>query len=53
VAAHLKAAGYTDKDITMFAVPEHPKEGVHGLNERRSERSVYVGRDFLNDLVKA
>jgi acetylornithine deacetylase/succinyl-diaminopimelate desuccinylase-like protein len=26
--------------------------GVHGLNERRSVRSVYVGRDFLYDLVK-
>ena len=27
VAAHLKAAGYDDKDVTLFAVPEHPKEG--------------------------
>jgi acetylornithine deacetylase/succinyl-diaminopimelate desuccinylase-like protein len=26
--------------------------GVHGLNERRSIRSVFVGRDFLTDLVK-
>jgi acetylornithine deacetylase/succinyl-diaminopimelate desuccinylase-like protein len=26
--------------------------GVHGLNERRSVRSVFVGRDFLNELVK-
>ena len=26
--------------------------GAHGLNERRSERSVFVGRDFLTDLVK-
>jgi acetylornithine deacetylase/succinyl-diaminopimelate desuccinylase-like protein len=26
--------------------------GVHGLNERRSVRSVYIGRDFLTDLVK-
>jgi acetylornithine deacetylase/succinyl-diaminopimelate desuccinylase-like protein len=26
--------------------------GVHGLNERRSIRSVFVGRDFLNDLVR-
>jgi acetylornithine deacetylase/succinyl-diaminopimelate desuccinylase-like protein len=26
--------------------------GVHGLNERRSVRSVFVGRDFLTDLVK-
>ena len=27
--------------------------GAHGLNERRSMRSVFVGRDFLTDLVKA
>ena len=27
--------------------------GAHGLNERRSVRSVYIGRDFLTDLVKA
>jgi acetylornithine deacetylase/succinyl-diaminopimelate desuccinylase-like protein len=27
--------------------------GVHGLNERRSVRALYVGRDFLNDLIKA
>jgi acetylornithine deacetylase/succinyl-diaminopimelate desuccinylase-like protein len=27
--------------------------GTHGLNERRSVRSVFVGRDFLTDLVKA
>src|SRR5262245_11134987 len=27
VAAHLKAAGYSDKDITLFSTPEHPKEG--------------------------
>src|SRR3984885_12717931 len=26
--------------------------GVHGLNERRSIRAVFVGRDFLTDLVK-
>jgi acetylornithine deacetylase/succinyl-diaminopimelate desuccinylase-like protein len=26
--------------------------GVHGLNERKSVRSLYVGRDFLFDLVK-
>jgi hypothetical protein len=26
--------------------------GVHGLNERRSVRALYVGRDFLNDLIK-
>ena len=27
MAAHLKAAGYGDQDITLFSVPEHPKEG--------------------------
>jgi acetylornithine deacetylase/succinyl-diaminopimelate desuccinylase-like protein len=27
--------------------------GAHGLNERRSVRSAYIGRDFLTDLVKA
>ena len=27
MAAHLKAAGYTDADLTLFSVPEHPKEG--------------------------
>lgn len=27
MAAHLKAAGYSDVDLTLFAVPEHPKEG--------------------------
>ncbi len=27
IAARLKAAGYTDKDITLFATPEHPKDG--------------------------
>jgi acetylornithine deacetylase/succinyl-diaminopimelate desuccinylase-like protein len=26
--------------------------GAHGLNERRSVRSLYIGRDFLTDLVK-
>lgn len=27
VAARLKAAGYTDAQLTLFSVPEHPKEG--------------------------
>jgi acetylornithine deacetylase/succinyl-diaminopimelate desuccinylase-like protein len=27
IAAHLKTAGFEDKDITLFSVPEHPKEG--------------------------
>jgi hypothetical protein len=37
MAAHLKAAGYSDADITLFSVPEHPKEGglvaiLHGTS---------------------
>src|SRR3984885_3133948 len=27
MAAYLKAAGYADTDVTLFSVPEHPKEG--------------------------
>ena len=27
MAAHLKAAGFADADLHLFAVPEHPKEG--------------------------
>jgi acetylornithine deacetylase/succinyl-diaminopimelate desuccinylase-like protein len=27
MAAHLKAAGYRDADITLFSVPDHPKDG--------------------------
>ena len=27
MAVHLKAAGYSDEDITLFSVPEHPREG--------------------------
>ncbi len=27
VAAHLRAAGYPEQDLTPFSVPEHPKEG--------------------------
>ncbi|UIJ45994.1 M20/M25/M40 family metallo-hydrolase [Sphingomonas cannabina] len=27
IAARLKAAGYADRDVTLFSVPEHPKEG--------------------------
>jgi len=43
--------------IPVYGVPggwgDPDGNGVHGLNERRSVRSVYVGRDFLTDLVKA
>jgi acetylornithine deacetylase/succinyl-diaminopimelate desuccinylase-like protein len=27
IAAHLKAAGFADPDVTLFSVPDHPKEG--------------------------
>ena len=27
VATRMKAAGFTDSEITMFSVPEHPKDG--------------------------
>src|SRR6202050_1893399 len=27
MAAHLKAAGFPDADVTLFAAPDHPKEG--------------------------
>jgi acetylornithine deacetylase/succinyl-diaminopimelate desuccinylase-like protein len=27
MAAHLKAAGYSDSDLHLFAAPDHPKEG--------------------------
>jgi len=38
VAGHLKSAGFTDEDITLFSVPDHPKEGgivaiLHGSSK--------------------
>src|ERR1700761_4154239 len=27
VAAHLKKAGFTDKEVSLFSTPDHPKEG--------------------------
>jgi acetylornithine deacetylase/succinyl-diaminopimelate desuccinylase-like protein len=43
--------------IPVYGVPgfwgDHDGNGIHGLNERRSVRAMYVGRDFLNDLIKA
>ena len=42
--------------IPVYGVPGHwydpDGNGVHGLNERASQRSVFIGRDFLTDLVK-
>jgi len=43
--------------IPVYGVPgpwgDPDGHGAHGLNERRSVRAVFVGRDFLTDLVKA
>ena len=43
--------------IPTYGVPgswgDPDGNGAHGLDERREVRSVYVGRDFLYDLVKA
>jgi acetylornithine deacetylase/succinyl-diaminopimelate desuccinylase-like protein len=42
--------------IPVYGVPggwgDPDGNGAHGLNERRSVRAVFVGRDFLTDLVK-
>ncbi|HVF94268.1 MAG TPA: M20/M25/M40 family metallo-hydrolase [Sphingomonas sp.] len=43
--------------IPTYGVPggwgDPDGNGAHGLDERREVKSVYVGRDFLYDLVKA
>ncbi len=43
--------------IPTYGVPgpwgDPDGNGVHGLNERIEKRSLYVGRDYLFDLVKA
>ena len=43
--------------IPTYGVPggwrDPDGNGAHGLNERTNVRSVYVGRDFLYELVKA
>jgi len=43
--------------IPTYGVPgpwgDPDGNGVHGLNERIETRSLYVGRDYLTDLVKA
>jgi acetylornithine deacetylase/succinyl-diaminopimelate desuccinylase-like protein len=42
--------------IPVYGVPggwgDPDGNGAHGLNERESVRSVFVGRDYLTDLVK-
>lgn len=43
--------------IPVYGVPgawgDPDGNGAHGLNERRSVRAVFVGRDFIDELVKA
>jgi acetylornithine deacetylase/succinyl-diaminopimelate desuccinylase-like protein len=42
--------------IPVYGVPggwsDPDGNGVHGLNERKSVRSVFIGRDFVTELVK-
>ncbi|MGI8611232.1 MAG: M20/M25/M40 family metallo-hydrolase [Sphingomicrobium sp.] len=55
--------GYTDSTfLTAVGIPAYgvpgawgdpDGNGAHGLNERIEVRSVYVGRDYLHDLIKA
>lgn len=57
------ANGYTDATflgaagIPTYGVPgvwgDPDGNGVHGLNERVEVRALYVGRDYLYDLIKA
>jgi acetylornithine deacetylase/succinyl-diaminopimelate desuccinylase-like protein len=56
------ANGYTDAPfLTAVGIPTYgvpgawgdpDGNGVHGLNERIEVRSVYLGRDYLYDLIK-
>jgi acetylornithine deacetylase/succinyl-diaminopimelate desuccinylase-like protein len=43
--------------IPVYGVPgawgDPDGNGAHGLNERRAVRAVFVGRDFLTELIKA
>lgn len=57
------ANGYTDAPfLTAVGIPTYgvpgrwfdpDGNGAHGLNERIEVRSVFVGRDYLYDLIKA
>jgi acetylornithine deacetylase/succinyl-diaminopimelate desuccinylase-like protein len=59
----LMANGYTDATflgavgIPTYGVPgiwgDPDGNGVHGLNERIEVRAVYVGRDYLFDLIQS
>ena len=57
------ANGYTDATflgavgIPTYGIPgiwyDPDGNGAHGLNERMEVRSIYVGRDYMFELVKA
>lgn len=57
------ANGYTDATflgaagIPTYGIPgiwgDPDGNGVHGLNERAEVKAIYVGRDYMFDLVKA
>jgi acetylornithine deacetylase/succinyl-diaminopimelate desuccinylase-like protein len=59
----MMANGYTDSTfLTAVGIPAYgvpgawgdpDGNGAHGLNERIEARSLYVGRDYLFDLIKA
>ena len=59
----MMANGYTDSTfLTAVGIPAYgvpgawgdpDGNGAHGLNERIAVRSVYVGRDYLYDLIVA
>ena len=40
VAAHLKAAGFAGQDLTLFSVPEHPKDGGPARGGRFSTSAI-------------
>ena len=51
-ALYLSAVGIPTNGVPgMWGDPDG--NGAHGLDERLEVRSVYVGRDYLFDLVKA
>ena len=45
--------GFNGKSGSTLTLPDPDGNGAHGLNERMEVRSVYVGRDYMFDLVKA
>ena len=48
MAAHLKAAGFSDADVTLYAAPDHPKEGglvAMGERNRMKAEMLYAAID--------